>query len=42
LPTLPGSLRWSSCREPTQVFILLQTIYQAFDVIAKRRKVFKA
>ena len=32
---------WSSTREPAQVFVLLQTIYQAFDVIAKRHKVFK-
>jgi hypothetical protein len=38
---IAGFTSWSSCREPTQVFILLQTIYQAFDVIAKRRKVFK-
>ena len=32
---------WSSTREPAQVFVLLQTIYQAFDIIAKRHKVFK-
>jgi hypothetical protein len=32
---------WSSSREPGQVFILLQNVYQAFDRIAKRRKVFK-
>jgi hypothetical protein len=38
---IAGFTSWSSCREPTQVFILLQTIYQAFDAIAKRRKVFK-
>jgi hypothetical protein len=38
---IAGFTSWSSCREPTQVFILLQTIYQAFDLIAKRRKVFK-
>ena len=30
-----------SSREPAQVFILLQTVYQQFDVLAKRRKVFK-
>jgi class 3 adenylate cyclase len=30
-----------STRDPAQVFILLQTLYQAFDKIAKRRKVFK-
>lgn len=28
-------------REPSQVFTLLETIYHAFDVIAKRRRVFK-
>jgi class 3 adenylate cyclase len=38
---IAGFTSWSSCREPTQVFILLQTIYQAFDLIAKDRKVFK-
>lgn len=32
---------WSSAREPTQVFILLETIYHEFDMIAKRRRVFK-
>ena len=38
---ITGFTAWSSSREPAQVFILLQTVYQAFDVIAKRRKVFK-
>jgi hypothetical protein len=38
---IAGFTSWSSCREPTQVFILLETIYQAFDLIAKHRKVFK-
>ena len=28
-------------REPCQVFILLETIYGAFDAIAKRRRIFK-
>ena len=32
---------WSSTRDPSQVFILLQTVYQAFDEIANRRGVFK-
>lgn len=36
-----GFTAWSSSREPAQVFILLQTVYQAFDRIAKQRKVFK-
>lgn len=38
---IAGFTAWSSSRDPSQVFILLQTIYQAFDAIAKRRKVFK-
>jgi len=36
-----GFMAWSSTREPAQVFVLLQTLYQAFNVIAKRRNVFK-
>ena len=36
-----GFTAWSSTREPAQVFILLQNVYQAFDSLAKRRKVFK-
>ncbi|CAB9508033.1 Receptor-type guanylate cyclase gcy [Seminavis robusta] len=36
-----GFTAWSSMREPTQVFRLLESIYHAFDEIAKRRKVFK-
>jgi len=28
-------------REPSQVFTLLETIYGAFDDIAKQRRVFK-
>jgi class 3 adenylate cyclase len=38
---ISGFTAWSSMREPTQVFILLETIYKAFDDIAKRRRVFK-
>jgi class 3 adenylate cyclase len=38
---IAGFTAWSSTREPAQVFILLQTLYQAFDVIARRRRVFK-
>ena len=41
LPLFKGFTAWSSTREPSQVFILLQTVYAAFDKIAKRRKVFK-
>ena len=36
---ISGFTAWSSTRDPAQVFILLQTVYQAFDKIAKRRKV---
>lgn len=38
---IAGFTAWSSSREPSQVFVLLQTLYQSFDNIAKRRKVFK-
>jgi len=38
---IAGFTAWSSSREPTQVFVLLQTLYHAFDQIAKRRMVFK-
>jgi class 3 adenylate cyclase len=38
---ISGFTAWSSTREPAQVFILLQNVYQAFDAIAKRRRVFK-
>lgn len=36
-----GFTAWASTRQPDQVFVLLQTVYQAFDAIAKRRRVFK-
>lgn len=36
-----GFTAWSSVREPTQVFILLESVYHAFDEIARRRRVFK-
>ena len=38
---ISGFTAWSSTREPTQVFTLLQNLYQAFDKIALRRRVFK-
>eukprot|EP00539_Tryblionella_compressa_P010393 CAMPEP_0178785130 /NCGR_PEP_ID=MMETSP0745-20121128/4619_1 /TAXON_ID=913974 /ORGANISM="Nitzschia punctata, Strain CCMP561" /LENGTH=1231 /DNA_ID=CAMNT_0020442817 /DNA_START=31 /DNA_END=3727 /DNA_ORIENTATION=+ len=38
---LVGFTAWSSTREPSQVFTLLETIYNEFDRVAKRRKVFK-
>ena len=33
--------RWSASREPEQVLILLETLYNAFDQTAKRMGVFK-
>ncbi|KAL7564170.1 hypothetical protein ACA910_021144 [Epithemia clementina (nom. ined.)] len=36
-----GFTAWSSVREPSQVFTLLETIYHSFDETAKRRRVFK-
>lgn len=36
-----GFTAWSSVREPTQVFTLLETLFAAFDVIADHRRVFK-
>lgn len=36
-----GFTAWSSVRAPEQVFILLETLYRAFDEIAKKRRVFK-
>ena len=38
---MAGFTAWSSSREPTQVFTLLETVYHAFDEIAKRRRIFK-
>ncbi|CAJ1964594.1 unnamed protein product [Cylindrotheca closterium] len=38
---IAGFTAWSSVREPSQVFTLLETVYSAFDAIAKKRKVFK-
>eukprot|EP00538_Stauroneis_constricta_P012395 CAMPEP_0119571056 /NCGR_PEP_ID=MMETSP1352-20130426/43927_1 /TAXON_ID=265584 /ORGANISM="Stauroneis constricta, Strain CCMP1120" /LENGTH=1560 /DNA_ID=CAMNT_0007620735 /DNA_START=72 /DNA_END=4756 /DNA_ORIENTATION=- len=38
---IAGFTAWSSVREPSQVFTLLETTYSAFDKIARQRKVFK-
>eukprot|EP00980_Cylindrotheca_fusiformis_P015725 scaffold4542_cov110-Cylindrotheca_fusiformis.AAC.2 len=38
---LVGFTAWSSAREPHQVFILLETIYGAFDKLAYRHGIFK-
>eukprot|EP00977_Amphora_coffeiformis_P013348 scaffold3471_cov175-Amphora_coffeaeformis.AAC.22 len=36
-----GFTAWSSVREPSLIFILLETIYQEFDKMARNRGVFK-
>jgi Adenylate and Guanylate cyclase catalytic domain len=41
LARCPSRLITGSVREPTQVFTLLETIYHAFDGIARHRRVFK-
>lgn len=38
---ISGFTAWSSEREPSQVFILLETLYGAMDKAARRMKVFK-
>jgi hypothetical protein len=38
---IAGFTAWSSEREPSQVFKLLETLYAAFDTVAKRLNVFK-
>ena len=38
---ISGFTAWSSVRDPSQVFSLLEAVYKAFDDIASRRRVFK-
>jgi class 3 adenylate cyclase len=38
---ISGFTAWSSAREPSQVFVLLESIFHEFDIIAKRRGVYK-
>jgi class 3 adenylate cyclase len=38
---IAGFTAWSSAREPSQVFTLLERIYSEFDRLAHRRRVFK-
>jgi class 3 adenylate cyclase len=38
---LVGFTAWSSAREPSQVFTLLETVYHSFDTIARKLSVFK-
>lgn len=38
---LAGFTKWSSSRSPSDVFDLLETLYNCFDRVALKRKVFK-
>jgi len=38
---IAGFTAWSSSREPSQVFILLESLFKSFDKMALRRRVFK-
>ncbi|CAJ1964632.1 unnamed protein product [Cylindrotheca closterium] len=38
---IAGFTAWSSVREPTQVFTLLESVFCSFDKIARKRNVFK-
>jgi class 3 adenylate cyclase len=38
---ISGFTAWSSVREPSQVFTLLEQIYNSFDAIAKKKRIFK-
>lgn len=38
---ISGFTAWSSVREPSQVFTLLETVYASFDEAAKKLRVFK-
>ena len=38
---IEGFIAWSSVREPVQVFKFLEALYENFDVIAERHKIYK-
>jgi hypothetical protein len=38
---IAGFTAWSSQRKPDQVFLLLQNLYQSFDEVARKLRVFK-
>lgn len=38
---IAGCNTWSSTREPSQVFLLLESVYGLFDKLASKRKIFK-
>ena len=39
--SIVGFTAWSSVREPSQVFTLLESLYMSFDNVAKARRIFK-
>lgn len=41
LSDIVGFTKWSSNRDPEQIFTLLQTIFGTFDAIARKHKVLK-
>ena len=41
LADIEGFAAWSSVREPVQVFKFLESLFESFDRIAKRHKVYK-
>jgi class 3 adenylate cyclase len=41
LADLAGFTAWSAVHEPSEVFMLLETIFYEFDVLASRRNIFK-
>lgn len=38
---IKGFTKWSSTRQPSQVFVLLESLYGAFDKVAEKRGVYK-
>jgi Adenylate and Guanylate cyclase catalytic domain len=38
---IAGFTAWSSIREPCQVFTLLEALFRQYDILAKRRRIFK-
>ena len=38
---IPPNLAWSSTREPSQVFKLLETLFSSFDHVARKRRILK-
>ena len=40
-PHSPFAIAWSSTREPTQVFLPLETLFSSFDQVARKRRILK-